>query len=194
MKTKQAAFVAEYVVDFNGAQAAIRAGYSANGAGSAAARLMRRPEVKAALDRALEERTHRTLVTGDRVVREYARIAFADIRKFSEWGPTGVTLRPHTALSDDDAAAIAEVSRLNSKSGARLKLHDKRPALDALGRHVGIFTGRDRPLAKDLRTAAQDRARAALRERIEKLVKEREREAEEAEKTVTTEQGEQAEK
>ena len=42
---KQAAFVREYVVDHNGTQAAIRAGYAESGAHSEAHRLLRKAEI-----------------------------------------------------------------------------------------------------------------------------------------------------
>ena len=49
LNDKQAAFVREYLVDFNATQAAIRAGYSARTAGSQAHDLLKKPEVQAAL-------------------------------------------------------------------------------------------------------------------------------------------------
>jgi len=50
-------FAKEYVLDHNGAAAAVRAGYSANTAKESASRLMREPEVQAAVrenERAVE--------------------------------------------------------------------------------------------------------------------------------------------
>jgi len=47
---KQARFVEEYLLDGNGAQAALRAGYGPCGAKVAACRLLTRPNVKAAID------------------------------------------------------------------------------------------------------------------------------------------------
>ena len=46
---KQAAFVAEYLVDLNATQAAIRAGYSAKTAGSVGAENLSKPEIAAAI-------------------------------------------------------------------------------------------------------------------------------------------------
>jgi len=88
-------------------------------------------------------------------------------------GPGGVTLRPHTDLSADDVAAVVEIVPVSivpvsivpvSKDGkARIKLHDKRPALDTLARHLGLFGARRS--GTDIRTQAQNRARAALNEK-----------------------------
>lgn len=49
LNDKQAAFVREYLVDFNATQAAIRAGYSSKTAGQIGHELLKKPEVQAAL-------------------------------------------------------------------------------------------------------------------------------------------------
>lgn len=49
LNDKQAAFVREYLVDFNATQAAIRAGYSKRTAGSQAHDLLKKPEIQDAL-------------------------------------------------------------------------------------------------------------------------------------------------
>lgn len=49
LNEKQAAFVREYLVDFNATQAAIRAGYSSKTAGQIGHELLKKPEVQAAL-------------------------------------------------------------------------------------------------------------------------------------------------
>ncbi len=111
MNDKQRRLVREYVKGLsNGAAAARRAGYSAAMARAQSATLLRDPEVKAAIERALAARERRTLITADRVLEEYARIAFADIRNYADWNKKGVTLRAPDELSDDDAAAVAEVT------------------------------------------------------------------------------------
>lgn len=49
LNPKQAAFVREYLVDFNATQAAIRAGYSKKTAASQAHDLLKKPDIQAAL-------------------------------------------------------------------------------------------------------------------------------------------------
>src|SRR5258708_9163697 len=86
---------------------------------------------------ALAERGRRPLVAADRVLKEIARIAFADIRRYLAEGPDGITVRPLAQLSDDDAAAVAEIRGAGQTSGPRGgKLHDKRAALELLARHL----------------------------------------------------------
>jgi len=141
LNDRQARFVAEYLVDLNATQAAIRAGYSARTAYSAGERLLRNVEVAAAIAEAQAARSRRTEVTADRVVLELARVAFGDPRRVMSWGPGGVKLRPSAELADEDAAIVAEVGETTTKEGGavRLKAVDKLGALRLLGQHLGMF-------------------------------------------------------
>jgi len=145
MTPRQARFVEEYLIDLNATQAAVRAGYSPKSANSHGPRLLRRPKVKAALDRAMKARSERTRVTAGRILEELACLAFADLRDVADWGPEGVVARPAGALSREAARAVAEVS--DSGSGAsrrvKVKLHDKKAALDALAKHLGLYLNRE---------------------------------------------------
>ena len=58
MNTKQAAFVHEYLIDRNGAAAAVRAGYSQNAARQIAHRLLTNDDVAAALAAGEEQIAH----------------------------------------------------------------------------------------------------------------------------------------
>src|SRR3954467_14617733 len=78
LNDRQARFVAEYLVDLNATQAAIRAGYSAASARQMGAENLSKPDIQAALAEARAVRGRRTEVTADRVVLELARVAFGD--------------------------------------------------------------------------------------------------------------------
>ncbi len=172
MLPKHQIFAQEYLIDLNATQAALRAGYSKGYAGHASTKLLRRPAIQAAIAAAMAARAERTRITADRVLLELARIAFADVRKLVSRKNGKIELRDLYLFNDDDAAAIAELSR-SAEGGIRLKFYDKRPALDALARHTGLFDKTETtPYGADIRTEAQTRARAALKERIEKIIKE----------------------
>jgi len=150
-------FVEEYLIDLNPTQAALRAGYSPATAKEAYRWIKEgdsreKPRLRARIEMAMAERSRRTGVTADRVVRELARLAFADITEV-------VDTKHATVKSDaakDDRAAIASVK---IKTGAdyterEVKLHDKTKALEMLGRHLGMFVDRvaitdDRPVIVD---------------------------------------------
>ncbi|EGW50294.1 hypothetical protein HMPREF1022_02667 [Desulfovibrio sp. 6_1_46AFAA] len=138
---KQAAFVAEYLVDLNATQAAIRAGYSERTAYRIGAELLQKTSVAEAIAAGQAKRAQRVEITADRVVAELAKIAFADPRDLMEWGPDGVKLKASADLTEEQAASVAEVSETTTKDGGSLKLkkHDKVKALELLGRHMGMF-------------------------------------------------------
>jgi phage terminase small subunit len=84
---KQQRFVEEYLIDLNSTQAAIRAGYSARTADVQASEILSIPKVAAAVEAAIGERSKRTEITGDSVLRELLLIATADIgQAFDEAG------------------------------------------------------------------------------------------------------------
>lgn len=176
LATRHRRFVDEYLVDLNAKEAAIRAGYASPTAGAVGARLLRRPEIAAEIGKARAARSENLTVTADRVLEEYARIAFADFRNLFDWGPEGVRLRPKEALSDADVAAIAgvELSASNGR-GAKLRLHDKKAALDVLARHLGLFDSKTRA-ASSSPTIDGKEPRDVLRERLLRLVKKSDKE------------------
>ena len=70
------------------------------------------------------------------------RKAGKDPRELFEWDAKGVTLKDSSELSEDAVRAVAEVSETAGVSGVktvRIKLHDKKGALDSLARHLGLF-------------------------------------------------------
>jgi len=152
INAKQARFVAEYLIDLNATQAAIRSGYSPKTANEQGSRLLANVKVSAALSSAQAERSKRTEITQDMVLQEYAKIGFSDIRKIAKWGerpiiedvPDDYDLRIYPVeliasetIDDATAAAISEVSL--TAQGVKVKMYDKKGALDSIARHLGMF-------------------------------------------------------
>lgn len=81
---RQQRFVAEYLVDLNATQAAIRAGYSEKRASEIGYQLLRKTTVQAAIQEAMADREKRTGVTQDRVVAELERVAFAEAHDYTD--------------------------------------------------------------------------------------------------------------
>ena len=169
---RQRIFVEEYLVDLNPTQAAMRAGYKNKNPSSAGTRLAQTPVIREAIRKAMDERVTRTQIDADRVLREFARIAFADIRSFTEWNAQrGLTVKSLDQLSDDQTAAIAEVK--DGPTGEKkIKLHDKRKALESIARHLGLF-GKNADRGESPAVAAE-RARAIIRSRVAALARSRE--------------------
>jgi phage terminase small subunit len=162
LSPKQQRFVEEYLVDLNATQAAIRAGYNANSAKQQGQRLLTKDDVQAAVTAGREALAKATGITAQRVLEEYAKIGFSDLRGF--FAPDG-SLLPISELPDDLAAAVSSVEVVTKaipgvsdehledqphggalkRSGAevehvhKLKLWDKKGALDSVARHLGMF-------------------------------------------------------
>lgn len=81
---KQQRFVEEYMVDLNATQAAIRAGYSLETAGSIGHENLKKPEIQTALAAARKAQQERTGVNADRVVLEAWNVLTADARELVE--------------------------------------------------------------------------------------------------------------
>lgn len=140
---KQKRFVEEYLIDLNATQAAIRAGYSQRTADRIGPELLGKTCISEAIQAAIAARSARTEVTQDRVIQELARIAFSDIRKLFK--PDGGMIPP-AELDDETAAAIAGLEIITNEEGnlvfqtRKVKLWDKRGALELLGKHLKLFT------------------------------------------------------
>ena len=81
---KQQRFVEEYLVDLNGAQAAVRAGYSVHTAKQIATENLAKPYLQAAITEARKQQQERTQVSADRVLTEALNILVTDPRELVE--------------------------------------------------------------------------------------------------------------
>ena len=144
---KQKVFCDEYLIDLNATQAAIRAGYSVESAGSIGSENLEKPEIRARIDEALAERSKRTGINADRVLREIARIAFVNAADVINFDSATIS----ESASEDDTAAIAsvKVKTIPTADGEgverEIRLADKLKALELCGKHLGMF--KDNPEA-----------------------------------------------
>lgn len=164
---KQKRFCDEYLVDLNATRAYKAAGYSVRSDNAAAVnghKLLRNTKIDSYLKQKMREREKRTEITQDRVLRELARIGFANVTDYANvveetveeerpvFNDDGevvdhitvvrnikrVDIEPTTDLDADRRAALSEIKE--TKQGIEIKLHDKVKALELLGRHLGMFT------------------------------------------------------
>jgi phage terminase small subunit len=129
--------VAEFLVDANATQAAIRAGYSEKTAGPVAHKLLKNAQIFAAIEKRRGKIQNKLEITAEMVLTEYRRLGTADIRRFVTVKDGEVKLKPSAEWSDDDAAAVSEVS-IDAQGNVKFKLHNKVQALDALAKHLGL--------------------------------------------------------
>ena len=111
---RQIQFAQEYIIDFNGKQAAIRAGYSEKTAESQASRLLRNVKVRSEIERLLEDPIGKRNETRERILSELEVMAYTD---------DAIEVR------EDKEGNILDVSR-----------RDKLRAIELLGKMHGLFT------------------------------------------------------
>lgn len=142
---KQERFVAEYLVDLNATQAAIRAGYSAKTAQEQASRLLSNVMISRLVAEKGREHAASTGLTIERVLKEAQRLAFFDIRKLVDKEGNPI---PINELDDDTAAAIQGLELASERSRdengtettvRKYKVADKNSALERLFKHLGLF-------------------------------------------------------
>lgn len=138
MTKKQKRFVEEYLIDLNATQAAIRAGYSPDTAYSIGNENMKKPEIKACIDKAMAERSRRTGVNADRVLMELAKVAFVNASDVIDADTATVKA---DALPEDTAAIQSVKVKTFGEDGLEreIKMADKLKALELLGKHLGMF-------------------------------------------------------
>jgi phage terminase small subunit len=149
LTSKKARFVEEFLVDLNGRQAAIRAGYSPKTAEVQASRLLRNAKVEAAVKEAVEARSRRTQITADLVILELAKLAFSNISDFLQVHCDGSVSVDLSRATRDKTTAIRDIivrgcADNSTEEGRRVSLRgialfDKLKALNMLARHLGMF-------------------------------------------------------
>lgn len=145
-EAKEARFIAEYLVDFNGARAAEAAGYAAKSARVTASKLLAKPNIREAIEAKRAKQIETADLSAARVLEELRRLAFSDVRSlFDEQG----NLRPLHTLTAEQAACIGgvEVVIKNAKAGDgitdtvhKIKIWDKPRSVEMLAKHFALLT------------------------------------------------------
>lgn len=113
---RQIQFAQEYVIDFNGKQAAIRAGYAPNSAEVTACKLLRTAKVRSEVERLLADDVGRRNEIRERNINELLPLAYGD---------------EAVDIKKDKDGNVIEVS-----------FRDKLRAIELLGKMHGLFTDR----------------------------------------------------
>lgn len=151
---KQKRFADEYLIDLNGTQAAIRAGYSPKTANEQASRLLANVNVQEYIQEQRGKLADKLDLSKERVLAEYAKIGFADVRRlFTDTG----SLVPIPEIDDETAAAVASIEiedlfagfgeeRMQIGYTKKVKFSDKKSALDSICKVLGY----NAPIKKDV--------------------------------------------
>lgn len=148
LTAKQQRFVAEYLIDLNQTQAAIRAGYSDKTAAEQASRLLTNVKVADAIQAAMKARSERTQIDADWVLKRLARDATADLADlYTEHG----TLKPvHEWPIAWRTGLVAGIETVQERDGEdaegkpvystvrKVKLLDRTKLVELIGKHVEV--------------------------------------------------------
>ncbi len=161
---KQARFVEEYLIDLNGTQAAIRAGYSPKTAAATASRLLRNVKMRAYIAELMAPAVKAAELSAERVLKEMTRLAFYDMTALLDVDDGKITLRDPTSLPEDLRRAIVGIKpvEVGDEHQYECKFADKQRALDSLARHLQMF--KDTVIVEDdnrLPITPQERARGS---------------------------------
>lgn len=148
LSQKQELFAREYLVDLNGLQAGIRAGYTPLSAKRNSTRLLKHPSIKAFIEKETKKKAEKLELSAEVILAELLSLAKSDIRKiFNEDG----TLKPISEIPDSIAQAISgieidEIFEYDEKGDKiwtgytkKVKLWDKPKALELLARHLSLL-------------------------------------------------------
>ena len=143
MKLKNAKherFCQEYIIDLNGYKSALRTKYSKKTARVQASQLLTKLNIQDRIAELMEERSKRTEISQDRVLKELACLGHSNIKDYIKHAATGyIQFKDIDKISEEDAKAI-EAIKVNYKEGKiEFKLHSKTKTLEMIGRHLGMF-------------------------------------------------------
>lgn len=151
LNDRQTQFVAEYLVDFNATQAAIRAGYSRKTAGSQGFDLLKKPEIAEEIRKKSEKIQEKVGFTAEMVIQELGRAVFFDPRKL--YNADG-SLKRVVDLDDDTAGALTGFEVTEAADGVplftkKVKWLDKNTAITTAMKHFGLLTDKTEVTGKD---------------------------------------------
>lgn len=144
MRDKQRVFIDEYLRDFNATQAALRAGYSERTARSIGHENLTKPEIRAEIERQIEERA----MGKDEVLMRLADMARGDLGDFMDISSLAFDLDLNSAKEKGLTKLIKKVRQTTVTTDDRetntidIELYDAQAALVHLGKHLKLFDDR----------------------------------------------------
>jgi len=137
-------FCQQWIIDFNGARAAQKAGGCKERKTSkvVACHWMARADIQKRIAELLKDRSERTQITQDMVLQELAIMGFSDFTEFAKYTKKkGLVLENTKNIKGEKTRAIKSMKEVETKDGGSISisLHGKEKPLELLGRHLGMF-------------------------------------------------------
>jgi len=151
LNPRQVAFVREYLKDRNAGRAYKKVyRCRASVAATSGPRMLKNLQIKAEINKLIQQDTDRLDLSREKVLRAYSALAFGDIRDLFTWDDAGVHVKDSSSLTKEQAMMMQAISmdkdERETKDGeivrnVRIKINpaDRQAALMALGRHLGLF-------------------------------------------------------
>lgn len=137
---KQKLFADEYLIDLN-ATRAYKAAYKSikkdETARTNGSRMLTNANVSKYIKERMNERSRRTEITQDNVLKELATIAFAKVTDFVTIENGVVIVKDTKDIPKELIPAIASIKE--GKNGIEISFYSKDKSLELLGRHLGMF-------------------------------------------------------
>ena len=137
---KQKLFADEYLIDLN-ATRAYKAAYKSvkkdETARTNGSRMLTNANVSKYIKERMNERSKRTEITQDNVLKELATIAFAKVTDFVTIENGVVIVKDTKDIPKELIPAIASIKE--GKNGIEISFYSKDKSLELLGRHLGMF-------------------------------------------------------
>lgn len=136
-------FVDEYLIDLNGTEAAIRAGYSAKSAKAQAHQLLSRPDVQAAVSEAQASRSDRTKIDADWVLRRLVDEAEADMADLLDENGALKPVREWPLIWRKGLVAGLDVEEIKQDGAVvgvirKVKMSERHKRTELIGKHVRV--------------------------------------------------------
>lgn len=170
MTDRQKAFIHEYTVDFIGAQAAIRAGYSKKTANRIADQLLHREDIRSEINKIIRSNLSKLDEAGLKLLRTIEHAAHFDMRRIVDWNDDGITIHDSENLDPLDAMMISEVQVTPGKYGPikSIKCVSKEKAWDIMAKFsklIDVDTSTDTQEEKMSREDRQERIASLIAKR-----------------------------
>jgi phage terminase small subunit len=148
---QQKKFCREYMKDFNGTQAAIRAGYSKKTANEQSSQLLAKLNIQKFLESLKEKANDKHEGLADEIVAELKKIGFSDIKKYLD---SDNTIKDISQLPSELTTVVESIKKTETdfgddktggtKTSITFKLHSKLDALEKLAKYVGLYEADNR--------------------------------------------------
>lgn len=148
---KQKRFALEWMKDFNGTQAAIRAGYSKKTANEQAVRLLANISVQKFIQELKDKAADKEEALREEILSELKKLMRADIKTYLD---TGNKVKDISQLPSELTSCIESIKTSETefgdgenagiKTSVQFKLYSKLDAIEKLARHIGLYEADNR--------------------------------------------------